>query len=102
MGKKIFENQNNRISHRVNSSPGEYFVTICAYQREDIFCTIVNQSVCLSPAGHIIKRHWEEITKHFENVGLDEFIIMPNHIHGIIVLTEPVGAIHESPLPMTQ
>jgi putative transposase len=84
------------------SSPGEYFVTICAYQREDVFCTIVNQSVYLSPAGDIVKRHWVEIPKHFENVDLDEFIIMPNHIHGIIVLTEPVGAIHESPLPKTQ
>jgi len=49
-----------------------------------------------------VQRHWEEIPKHFENVELDEFIIMPNHFHGIIVLTEPVGAIHESPLPMTQ
>jgi putative transposase len=84
------------------SSPGEYFLTICSHQREDVFCTIVNESICLSPAGDIIKRHWEEISKHFENVELDEFIIMPNHIHGIIKLPEPVGAIHESPLPKTQ
>ena len=102
--------QINNLHHRKSirlkeydySSPGEYFVTVCAHQWEDVFCSIVNESVCLSPAGDIIKRHWEEIPKHFENVELDEFIIMPNHIHGIIVLTEPVGAIHESPLPMTQ
>jgi putative transposase len=91
-----------RLKEYDYSQPGDYFVTVCTYKRENIFCTIVNESVCLSPAGDIIKRHWEEIPKYFENVELDEFIIMPNHIHGIIGLTEPVGAIHESPLPMTQ
>jgi REP element-mobilizing transposase RayT len=91
-----------RLKEYDYSSPGEYFVTLCTHQRDDIFGTIVNESVCLSPAGNIIKQYWEEIPKHFENVELDEFIIMPNHIHGIIVLTEPIGVIHESPLPMTQ
>jgi REP element-mobilizing transposase RayT len=90
------------LSHGVNSSPGEYFVTVCTFNKQCTLGEIINELVCLSPAGDIIKRHWEEIPKHFQNVELDEFIIMPNHIHGIIVLTEPVGAIHESPLPMTQ
>jgi putative transposase len=82
----------------VNSTPGEYFVTICTYERKCIFGNIVDESVHLSSAGEIIKRYWEEIPKYFDNLEMGEFVIMPNHLHGIIVITEPVGAIHESPL----
>jgi putative transposase len=72
--------QPNNLHHRKSirlreydySSPGEYFVTICTYQRVNVFCTIVNGSICLLPAGDIVKKHWEEIPKHFENVELDE------------------------------
>jgi len=52
----------------------------------------------LSPEGEIVKKYWEEIPRYSQNGELDEYVIMPNHIHGIIVLTEPVGAIQESPM----
>lgn len=55
----------------------------------------------LSQEGEIAKQCWMEIPEHFDNVELYEFIVMPNHFHGIIVLTEPVGAIHARP-QMTQ
>jgi len=109
--KNKYHRRSIRLKEYDYSSPGEYFVTICAFQRKCIFGNIINESVHLSHAGEIIKRYWEGIPKHYENVALDEFIVMPNHIHGIIVLTEPVGAnsnppnkinlvgaIHESPL----
>ena len=98
----IHKRRSIRLKDYDYSSPGEYFITICTFQRECTFGDIRNESVYLSNEGIIIKRHWEEIPNHFENVELDEFIIMPNHLHGIIVLKESVGAIHESPLRMTQ
>ena len=84
------------------SSPGDYFVTIRTDKKAYLLGEVIKEKIQLSRNGEIVRRYWEEIPKHFENVELDEFIIMPNHFHGIIVLTEPVGAIHESPLQMTQ
>ncbi len=76
------------------SQPGEYFITICTYGKQNIFGTVNEDSVLLSPIGRIVKRCWEDIPKHFKNVELDEFIIMPNHFHGIIILHEHVGTRH--------
>jgi REP element-mobilizing transposase RayT len=91
-----------RLKEYDYSSPGEYFVTICTHNHGCIFGEIEEEMMRLSPEGEIVKKCWEEISKYSQNVELDEFVIMPNHIHGIIVLTEPVGAIHESPPPLTQ
>ncbi|MGD1046775.1 MAG: transposase [Bacteroidota bacterium] len=91
MGKKIFENQNSQLSHRVNSSPGEYFVTISTKNKECIFGEIVSDDVKLSPIGRIAEQCWKEITDHFTNVELDAFIVMPNHLHGIIAINPSVG-----------
>jgi putative transposase len=63
---------------------------------------VLKENMRLSRNGEIVRRFWEEIPNYYDNISLDEFIIMPNHIHGIITLTETVGAIHESPLQMTQ
>jgi len=84
------------------SSPGDYFVTICTHMKAYLFGGVIREKMRLSRNGEIVQRYWEDIPNHCENVELDEFIIMPNHIHGIITLTELVGAIHESPLQMTQ
>jgi putative transposase len=91
-----------RLKEYDYSTPGEYFITICTRNLVCILGEIVDGEMRLSKAGIIVKQCWEEIPKHFQNVELDEHIVMPNHIHGIIILTEPVGAIHESPLRMTQ
>jgi len=70
------------------SQLGYYYITICTQNRE--LCFKDNN------IKQIIKKHWLEIPKQFDNVKLDEYIIMPNHIHGIIIINH-VGAIHESP-----
>jgi putative transposase len=92
-------NQHHRRSIRLKeydySQPGEYFITICTNNHECIFGNIIHEEMKLSTEGTIAQRCWEEIPKHFSNVQLDEYIIMPNHIHGIIILTEPmVGTRH--------
>jgi REP element-mobilizing transposase RayT len=53
-----------------------------------IFGEIDDDEMRLSQAGTIAEQCWEEIPKHFSNVELDEFVVMPNHIHGIIIINE--------------
>lgn len=63
-----------------------YYVTICTGARECYFGTIEGKKVKLSEIGLLATKFWLEIPKHFHNVELDEYIIMPNHIHGIIII----------------
>lgn len=74
------------------AQPGEYFVTICTKDRECIFGEIVNGKMVLNDIGKIAEIIWKEIPKHFNHTGLDEFIVMPNHVHGIINIIHDVGA----------
>jgi REP element-mobilizing transposase RayT len=91
-----------RLKEYDYSTPGEYFITIYTRNRVCILGEIVDVEMRLSKAGIIVKHCWKEIQKHFQYVELDEHMVMPNHIHRIIILTEPIGAIHNSPLRMTQ
>ena len=68
------------------SSDGYYFVTICTRGREEFFGKIENEKMILNEMGKMTHRFWLEIPKHFKNVTLDEFIVMPNHVHGIVVI----------------
>jgi putative transposase len=76
------------------SQNGYYFVTICIKNREYLFGQIENDKMILSEIGRIAEQCWREIPSHFTIVELDEFAIMPNHIHGIIVITENVETQH--------
>ena len=71
------------------SSAGAYFVTICTRNRESLFGKIVEGSMILNDAGMMVQTVWDEIPSHYPGIETDEFIIMPNHIHGIIII---VGA----------
>lgn len=61
-----------------------YFVTICTANRECFFGKIDNGQMILSEIGKLSKKYWLEIPEHFSYVKLDAFVVMPNHIHGII------------------
>jgi REP element-mobilizing transposase RayT len=78
-------------------SAGAYFVTICTFQKEAILGEIVDEAASLSSWGNEVKECWQQIPGHFPNVDLDEFIIMPNHLHGIVFINDSVGATHASP-----
>jgi len=71
------------------STPGGYFITINVQDRECVFGEISDGKVQLFPAGEIARRCWAEIPDHFPTVELDVFIVMPNHVHGIITIVEP-------------
>ena len=77
-----------RLKEYDYSCPGEYFVTICAYNHECLLGKIVKGEMQISQMGTIAHQCLMEIPKHFPNVKLNEFIIMPNHIHAIIEITE--------------
>lgn len=84
------------------SQAGAYFVTMCAQDRGCLFGDIIDGKMALNDPGRIVERCWKDIPAHFRHVESDEFMVMPNHVHGIIVLMDsPVGATHASPLPMT-
>ena len=65
---------------------GAYFITICTRNREHYFGEIENGQMQLNEMGLLAKKYWLEIPKHFPSVELGNFIIMPNHIHGILIL----------------
>ena len=82
------------------SQAGGYFITICTYNREYLFGQVVNYQMMLNKTGETVKQWWLKLEDKFINVKLDNYVVMPNHIHGIIVVIEKdkVGAIHELPL----
>ena len=84
-----------RLGDFVYSQPGAYFVTICTLDRECLFGDVVDGNVALNRLGEIAQRCWHEIPDHFLNVEQDDFIVMPNHVHGLIMI---VGATHTSAL----
>ena len=65
---------------------GSYFITICTKNREYFFGEIKNGKMELSPIGKITEKYWHEIPQHFSFVKLGAFVVMPNHIHGIIII----------------
>ena len=67
---------------------GAYYVTIVAWRRECLFGEVVNGEIMLSQYGEIVQKWWEEIPVHFSNVETGAFVIMPNHVHGIVFITE--------------
>ncbi len=71
---------------------GAYFITVCAHNRECLFGEIIDGEIRLNAFGELAQFCWDDLPKHYPNVELDAFVIMPNHVHGIIVLTDSVGA----------
>ena len=97
--------QSNRLPHYDYSQPGAYFVTLVTYERACLFGEIREGEVCLSATGQIVDRAWWAIPEHFAGVTVDDYVIMPNHVHGVIWIDQDdvdtvreVGARHASPL----
>jgi putative transposase len=80
------------------SQVGAYYITICARDRECLFGDVVDRRMQLNQAGLIIQSVWDGLPQFYDGIELDAFVVMPNHIHGVIVIDKPVGPIHESPL----
>ncbi|RXQ88490.1 transposase [Ancylomarina salipaludis] len=72
-----------------------YFVTICTHGRKHYFGDIVNEEMQLSDIGHLAHKYWSEIPNHFPFVELDVFVVMPNHVHGIVIINKPNDECHD-------
>lgn len=71
---------------------GWYFVTICTRNRQTFFGAVENGVVRLSPTGEIARDYWAHIPQHtMANAAIDAFVVMPNHIHGIVAILDPVA-----------
>jgi len=79
-----------RLSKWDYSSPGYYFITICTFYRENFFGYVKNNNIIMSTIGKIIKQHWQNLPKFYSNIKLDEYVIMPNHFHGIVNIVETI------------
>jgi REP element-mobilizing transposase RayT len=77
-----------RLRNYDYSQAGAYFVTICVQGRECLFGEITNRIMRLNDAGNIVAEKWKWLEKQYNHVELDEWGIMPNHMHGIIVITD--------------
>lgn len=73
------------------SSPGLYFVTLCVQNRECLFGRIEKGYIKLTAAGRMIEKIWLEMPDKYSGVALDEFVVMPNHVHGILDLYVGAG-----------
>ena len=79
-----------RLSGWDYTSPGYYFVTIVTHRRLPFFGEILDGTMRLTSIGKIVAEEWQKTPQIRPNVLLDEWVVMPNHIHGIIVITSPV------------
>ena len=90
-----------RKSHRMQRydyrRPGAHFITVCTHNRESVFGGIMDGTMHLNAAGRIVQSVWDGISSNLPNVSLDAYVVMPDHFHSLVVITDSVGAIHESP-----
>ncbi len=98
MAQKYPKRKTTRLKNYDYSSNGWYFVTICSYNRLNIFGGYKNivgaglvsarNNINLSTIGNIIDNQWNDIPNQYKNVALDQYIIMPNHIHCILIIND--------------
>ncbi|HBA86375.1 MAG TPA: hypothetical protein DCZ95_20030 [Verrucomicrobia bacterium] len=65
------------------TAPGWYFVTCNTQENRPLFGAVVNGRIVLSEAGRVAEECWREIPAHFSGTHIDEFVIMPDHLHGL-------------------
>lgn len=70
---------------------GAYFVTICTHQRQCLFGDVIDGEIVLNAWGQVVIEEWEQTAIVRPNIELDSFVVMPNHIHGILVIIESVN-----------
>jgi len=95
--------KHNRLPRYDYSQNGHYSVTVCTKDKREWFGRAENDVMVLNEYGQIAVKIWLEIPEHFKNIELDKFVIMPNHVHGIIIIqNERVGNRHACSLQKPQ
>jgi REP element-mobilizing transposase RayT len=73
------------------SQEGAYFVTICANEHQCLFGKVAGDTMRPGDTGRMVAATWQQLRLHYPGVDLDAFVIMPNHLHGIVILTVGAG-----------
>ncbi|HEX6605431.1 MAG TPA: hypothetical protein VF276_00815, partial [Chloroflexia bacterium] len=83
-----------RLSDYDYAQAGAYFVTLVTVDRALLFGTIADGAMCLSSYGQIAHDVWADLPQHYPHITLDSFVVMPNHIHGVVFFADAaaVGA----------
>ncbi|MDJ0735199.1 MAG: transposase [Nostocaceae cyanobacterium] len=85
--------ESTRLPNRNYAANGWYFVTICTGDRSPFFGNINTSQVQLSAIGEIAQKFWADIPKHFHYTYIDAYVIMPNHVHGIVIIDRPADVV---------
>jgi len=88
---KIHHRRSIRLPKYDYSQPGFYFITLCTQNRLHLFGEISDDIMVLNDAGKMIHRIWNEIPIHYKPFAIHNFVVMPNHIHGILEITSITG-----------
>jgi putative transposase len=79
------------------SQAGAYFITVCTHRRVPLLGEVIEADVRLNDIGAIVNQSWVNLPNHYPGVELDSFIVMPNHVHGIIILSDEPDTPHGMP-----
>jgi len=90
--KHIHHRQSIRLRAYDYTQGGMYFITICTLNKFLLFGHVMDGNMVLNDIGTIVEDEWKKINILRSNITLDAFVVMPNHVHGIMVVNEPVGA----------
>jgi REP element-mobilizing transposase RayT len=98
--------RSNRLPEYDYAREGAYSITVCTHRRRHLFGEVIDEQLQMTLLAQIVSTTWYAIPTHFPNVTLDAFIIMPDHLHGIIVLGQPAiinitGAMNCAPTKTT-
>ncbi len=97
--KRKYRVESIRLKNHDYGADGYYFITICTRNRQSFFGDIIAGAMRLSTIGEIAQKFWQEIPKHSTYAYPDEYVIMPNHIHGIICISRPPAKRDETKQP---
>lgn len=82
-----------RLQEYDYAQEGAYFVTVCTNGKVCLFGDIVDGKMVLNDAGLMVEKCWNAIPEHFPHVGLDYYVVMPNHVHGILFIGDAPGMV---------
>ena len=95
----IHQRRSIRLAGYDYSQARAYFVTVCSQNRECLFGEVAGGEMKLNEAGRMVQSVWHGLPHHYPHVHLDQFIVMPNHVHGLIVLSDGIVGAGFKPAP---
>jgi REP element-mobilizing transposase RayT len=85
---KIHHRHSIRLKDYDYAQAGAYYITVVAHRRERLFGEVVDREMRLNRLGRILNHAWMDLPNHYPYAELDVFVVMPNHVHGIVVFTD--------------